>query len=78
MSDVGQQSGNHPLRIRWVHPAWLNWGQVQTYCGLPPYILHGLLANHLLRRAGAKIARDSIDHVLLEANINGQPIFWGC
>jgi hypothetical protein len=62
--------------IRWIRPAWLTIAQAETYCSLPPYILRGLLANKLLRRAETKLARDSIDSVLLEAALNGQPIFW--
>ena len=65
MTDTRAQ---HPLRIRWVCPAWLTWEQARTYSSLPAHMLRDLIAERRLRtRATSKgrlISRDSIDRFL--------------
>jgi hypothetical protein len=56
---------------------WLTFSQAEIYCSLPSYILRSLLDKRLFRRSGSKVNRDSIDSVLLEACITGQPISGG-
>lgn len=60
--------------VRWVHPAWLDWAQAETYSSLPPLVLRNLIARRrLATRAGGKlIRRDSIDRLLLETILPGK------
>ena len=80
-SGAGKPSPNRPLCIRWVRPAWLTIVQAQVYTGLPRYVLEGLIKGRLLRTRrhtikGRLIMRDSIDMILLESVLSGQPVIW--